>query len=83
MSEKLENVQTWVEIQEGRVTMRGQDSADLYVEGVDHTPLSTSEPHAKLGIVGEGFDADMDLDGEQLDALCDALYHIQQEVNNE
>lgn len=73
-----DDVDARLEIEEGRLTITAAGAATLYLETPDHTPLSAEEPHATLRVVGrEGEDASaaVTLDGRDLDALADALYH--------
>jgi len=61
-------------ITDGRVTMDvGDTVADLGVEPVDLTPLSSSELHATLHLTGEDFRASVDLAADDCAALATAL----------
>jgi hypothetical protein len=74
---RIEDVGASASITDGRVSMSVEDGADLYLKTRDREPLSVRECHATLEIVGDGFAASVALDGEDLDALADALYHAQ------
>jgi len=79
MTDKIESVVSDLWIEDGRVEITDTDrDANLYVDGPNNKPLSKTEPHASLVISAENSHGEIQLDGEQLDALIDALYHIQQ-----
>lgn len=83
MSEKIEHVGADVEAHDGAITMARSGSANLYVDATDLAPLSTGETHATLRIVEDveaAFETTVELDGAELDALADAIYHAQQEL---
>lgn len=73
-----EDVDATVGIVDGRVAMTADGEATLYVDGREHRPLSTIETHATLRVEGEDFRAELALDGQDIDALADDLYHIQE-----
>lgn len=58
---------------EGRVAMHYDAPADLRVSIPGYQPLSRRETHARLLLEGDAFTGSIELDGDQLDALRDAL----------
>lgn len=79
-SAKIDGADATVGIVDGRVSMSAQVETALRVETPDRTPLSTPEPHLTLRVAGDDVRAVIDLDGEGLDALADAIHHAQQEL---
>jgi len=77
-SATIDDVDATAEVEDGRVSMTAAVTDCLRVETPKHTPLSAREPHLTLRVVDDGVRVTVDLDGEQLDALADALYHAQQ-----
>jgi len=57
-------------------------AADVYVNRPVNTPLSTAETHATLNVVTDDGRVTVELNGETLDALADALYRTQQSHAN-
>lgn len=78
MSETVEDVDVTLGIVEGRVAMSADVEADLRVHTPDQQPLSTIEPHATLRVADGDVRVAIELDGEALDGLADALYHAQE-----
>ena len=67
------------QIEDSRLNISGRDhDAALYAEHADTMPLGETEPVARLHLAGEGMDVEAELDASQLDALADALFHIQE-----
>lgn len=66
-----------VAIVDGRVAMSADGDVDLYLNTPDHKPLSKTETHATLRVVGDDYRAEVELDAEAVDALADAVYHAQ------
>jgi len=52
--------------------------ADVYVTRPRNTPLGVSERHALLKVATENGTVEIELNGETLDAVADALQHIQE-----
>jgi len=77
----LEDVVADVEIDDSSaITVAVQYcKADLRVQTPDPAPLSTAEPHLTLALSSDETSVEIDLDGEDLDALADALHRIQSE----
>jgi hypothetical protein len=74
----LGTVDTTVGIFDGRIAMSADGDAHLYVDVPDHRPLSTSERHATLRLEGDDYRAEVTLDGEDLDAVMDALHQARE-----
>lgn len=72
------DVDATANVEDGRVSMTAAVTDSLYVETPERRPLSQREPHLTLRVVDDGVRVTLDLDGEQLDALADALYQAQQ-----
>lgn len=77
---KLEDISTAVEVHQGAITITGNGDSKLYIDYPETKPLSGSETHAQLRIVENRFDVEIELDARQLDALADAIYHVQAEL---
>jgi hypothetical protein len=75
----LGTVDTTIGIVDGRVAMSADGDADLYVDVPAHQPLSTSEPYATLRLEGDDYRAEVTLDGEDLDAVMDALHQARED----
>jgi len=66
-------------ITDGRVSMTVDDrDAGIYFNTVENTPLSSTVKLAEIKISGVDWEARIDLDGEELDALADAIHHAQE-----
>lgn len=82
MTENVATIQALtgaVEIADGRVTMSDRSpDARLSVRAPRHDPLSEHEPALELVIGGEGMQATVELSPAGLDALADAVYHLQE-----
>jgi len=78
----IEDADVTVGIVDGRVSMSAQVDTELRVQTPDHTPLSTHEPHLTLRVADEDVRAVVDLDGEGLDALADAIHHAQADARD-
>jgi len=74
---RLNDVDATVGIADGRVAMSADLETPLRLETPDQRPLSSAETHATLRLVGDDVRVRIELDGEALDALADALYHAQ------
>jgi hypothetical protein len=74
---RLNSVDATVAIVDGRVAMNADVETDLRLETPDRRPLSTVETHATLRLTDDDVRIEVDLDGEALDALADALYRAQ------
>jgi hypothetical protein len=67
------------EIADGRLTMsavsdlRDSDDLSVYVTTPDETPLGAQSEHARLRIVGDGFECSVGFDSEQVVDLVAAL----------
>ena len=83
--ERITDVRAITEIQDSKLTMSDATrEATLHVRQSQSTkPLSTGEPHLTLHVSGDDCGTEVELNGEQLDALIDTLYHIQEEYANE
>jgi hypothetical protein len=77
-SARIDGVDATAKIEDGRVSMTAAVTDALRVETPEHTPLSAREPHLTLRVVDDGVRVTLDLDGEDLDALADAVYQAQQ-----
>jgi len=83
--ERIEDVRSITEISEGKILIEDSSrEASLSVnKACSGLPLSTAEPHLSLFVSGEDFATEIELDGEQLDALADAIYNIQSQYAGE
>jgi hypothetical protein len=82
---RIEDVRSITEISEGKILIEDASrEASLSVnKACSGLPLSTAEPHLSLFVKGEDFATEIELDGEQMDALADAVYHIQNEYGGD
>ncbi|MDS0220874.1 hypothetical protein NDI54_05835 [Haloarcula sp. S1AR25-5A] len=71
---RLNDVDATVGIADGRVAMNADIETPLRLETPDRRPLSSAEPHATLRLAGDDVRVAVELDGEALDALADALH---------
>ena len=55
-----------------------REDVEVYVSRPELSPLSSNERHSTLTVRGEDAEVGIELDGEALDGLLDALYHVQQ-----
>jgi len=63
------------------INLSHSDEANVSVTRPKQTPLSITEPHVTLKIStakNVGDTIEVTLDGEQLDALADAIHHVQE-----
>lgn len=70
-------------IDSGRLTAGAQGETTLYVTEPDTTALSVAQTHAKIRVVGDGFDATIKLDGNELEAVREALDDIAASADGE
>jgi len=75
---RVDGVDATVGIADGRVSMSAQVTDQLRVEHPARAPLSTREPHLTLRVVDDDVRVVLNLDGEGLDALADAVHRAQQ-----
>lgn len=76
---QVDDVWTGMRIEDSRMKVEADDdSGTIYVRGRENAPLSMNEGHVELTISGEDMRTDITLDAKQLDALADALYHVQE-----
>jgi len=84
-NKRIENARTITEVSEGKITI--EDSSREATLSVNKTcrnqPLSSKEEHLTLFVRDGGFSTEIILDGEQMDALADAIYNIQTEYSGE
>jgi hypothetical protein len=77
MSDRIEDVDTALHIEDGRVSMQASVTKPLRVDTPDGTPLASIQTHATLRLGGQDAWATVDLDRDQLAdlhaALTDAL----------
>jgi methyl coenzyme M reductase subunit D len=76
-TQRVEGVDATARVADGRVAMVAQVTDTLYVETPGRRPLSVHESHCTLRVEADDVRVTIDLDGEGLDALVDALYHAQ------
>jgi hypothetical protein len=69
----LDDVATTVGIVDGRVAMTADGEADVYVDTPRQPPLSATETHATLRVVGDDYRAEIELDADDCEELLDAL----------
>lgn len=76
-----ESVRAILEITDGRISIHDDDrEAGVWVSKTRRCkPLNRTKTHARLVVGTEAGRAEVSLDGEELDALIDRLYKIQQE----
>lgn len=67
-----------VGIVDDRVAMSADGDVSVILESPDNQPLSRAETHATLRVVGDDYRASVELDGDALDALTDALADVQE-----
>ena len=77
--DRVEGVDATAGIVDGRVAMSAQMTADLRVGAPEHTPLSTHEPHLELRVAADDVRVVLDLDGDGLEQLADALAEIRED----
>lgn len=75
---RVEDVDATVGVVEGRVAMSAQVSDVLRVSSPDRRPLSARECHATLRVAADDVRVVLDLDGDALDALAEALDRARQ-----
>ena len=74
----LGDVAVTARIQDGKIEMESQADTKLHVKAPEHPPLSGIEPHLSLFASNEDTRVELTLDGEDLDALADAIYHVRE-----
>ena len=74
---RIDEVEALVEIADGRVTMSADVDADLYFKNYEYQPLSRDEPYAQLKLAGDDVSVNIELDGDALDALAEAVLYPQ------
>jgi hypothetical protein len=72
-TDTIDGVAAEVSVVDGRVAMDAEVTETLYVKTPDHAPLTARERHCSLYLVGDGIRVTLELDGERLDTLADAL----------
>lgn len=66
------------------LTFESSDAtADLYVMRPKRTPLSVEEGHAELTLATDDGSVVVELDGEELDVLADAIHGVQKHHQGE
>jgi len=55
------------------ITYDDRDDADIHVSRPSSRPLSMREEHARIGVHTDDADVVLELNGEELDALVDAV----------
>lgn len=76
-SDDSRSVRTRVEQTDGKITIQTDADLRLAVSSPRTRPLSASERHATLRVVGSETTVDIELDAAALDALLDDLRKIQ------
>jgi len=81
MTDKIEDVRADMAIDQDRLEITDETrEATTFVKSIGPAqPLSASEPTVEIITHTENGYTDLQLNAEQVDALIDALYHIQQE----
>jgi len=85
INERIDDVTGNVEVKQDRLTI-SDDSTEGTVhinQKWDTRPLTVNETHATIKLSTEHGTAQIALDGVQLDAILDALYHVQEEYRDE
>lgn len=77
--DRVEGVDATAGIVDSRVSMSAQVTADLRVGAPEHTPLSTNEPHLELRVAADDVRVVLDLDGDGLKQLADALADVRKD----
>jgi hypothetical protein len=78
-ADRVEGVDATVGIVDGRVSMSVQVTTDLRVGAPERTPLSTHEPHLELRVASNDVRVVLDLDGDGLEQLADALADVRED----
>jgi hypothetical protein len=73
MSDRIDDVDAALHLEDGRVTMAASVTKPLRVDTPDTTPLASIQTHATLRLGGQDAWATVDLDRDQLAALHSAL----------
>lgn len=81
--EEIDDVDATAKVTDGRVSMCAQISSELLVQAPDTMPLSANEPHLTLRVADDDVCVTVDLDGEALDELGDAIHTVQRELRQE
>lgn len=72
------------EARDGRVSIEAADpEATVRLKRVRAAPLAEGQTAGHLEIVADGLQVDVDLAGADVDALADALYHLQEQLREE
>lgn len=80
---KIEGVDLSMQIEDSRLKITGRDvKGDLYVNGEDVQPVSVKGTVATITLTGEDMVAEVDLDSRDLDALADAIHHLQEAMRD-
>lgn len=70
----ISDTRSTTEVVDGRITIAAEtDNATLYVRVPEHDPLSEIQPVAQLEIVGDDFETDLELTGDDVADLVEAL----------
>jgi len=83
-SEKIDSVTGRIEVNQDRLSIVDDGSGSLYVsQKWRNTPLGSNETHATIKLSTTNGQVKIALDGEDLDAMVDALHHIQEAYKND
>jgi len=77
--DRVEGVDATAGIVDGRVAMSAQVTTDLRVGAPERTPLSVHEPHLELRVVSDDVRVVLDLNGDGLEQLADALADVRED----
>ena len=77
--DRVEGVDATAGIVDGRVAMSAQVTADLRIGTPERTPLSVHEPHLALRVASDDVRVVLDLDGDGLKQLADALADVRKD----
>jgi len=85
INERIDDVSGNMKVKQDRLTVSDDDTeATLHInQKWDTRPLTVEETHATIKLSTENGTAQIALDGVQLDALLDSLYHVQEEYRDE
>lgn len=79
MTDRIEDAATSVRIDDGKITVAADGKATVYTDTPECRPLSRRETALTLRVAGAEFEASIEFDSDDADALADVLSSVQED----